>query len=217
MDTSKLHKTRAEAKAAGAAYYFTGLPCKHGHVAPRKTKGVCVECMRQEWADNLVKRADYFAAYNKSEAGQKSKKRYYADNREAVLTRALATPSAVKNQHRKAWKERNLDWVRADTSARRRRHRQATPPWVDTLMKAQIREVYRVAYALTKQTGRVHHVDHIYPLRGETVCGLHVPWNLQVLPFDENAEKSNALPPESQALAFPRAKWHNAPASDTLQ
>ena len=36
MDTTNLPKTRAEAKATGAKYYFTGEPCKHGHIAPRK-------------------------------------------------------------------------------------------------------------------------------------------------------------------------------------
>ena len=38
MNYEDLPKTRAEAKATGAKYYYTGEPCKHGHVAPRKTK-----------------------------------------------------------------------------------------------------------------------------------------------------------------------------------
>lgn len=216
MDTSKLHKTRAEAKAAGAAYYFTGLPCKHGHVAPRKTKGVCVECMRQEWADSAAKRADYFTSYNKSEAGQKSKKRYYAENRDAVIERAKQRPLEAKQVYRKRHKARNPELYRELVNVRRRRMRHATPAWLSPEQKMELRMPYRLAQELTKRTKQKHVVDHIYPLHGETVCGLHVPWNLQVLPFDENAEKSNALPPESQALAFPRAKWHNAPASDTL-
>ena len=57
MDISKLPKTRAEAKATGATHYFTGEPCKHGHVAPRKTKGACIECVKNEWKVSNKKRA----------------------------------------------------------------------------------------------------------------------------------------------------------------
>jgi len=43
-----LPRTRAEAKQLGAKKYFTGQPCKHGHVVPRYTKGVCVQCAADE-------------------------------------------------------------------------------------------------------------------------------------------------------------------------
>ena len=51
-------KTRKEAKETGAKYYFTGEPCSRGHVAPRKTKGCCVECMKEDWATDNAKRAE---------------------------------------------------------------------------------------------------------------------------------------------------------------
>ena len=95
MDTTNLPKTRAEAKATGAKYYFTGEPCKHGHVAPRKTKGSCVECLKNEWAQALETRAEYFREYNKSEAGQKAKKGYYGRNKETVIAAAQARPQAA--------------------------------------------------------------------------------------------------------------------------
>jgi 5-methylcytosine-specific restriction endonuclease McrA len=191
MDTTNLPKTRAEAKATGAKYYFTGEPCKHGHIAPRKTKGACVECLKVEWGQAAETRAEYFRAYNASEAGIEAKQAYYQRNREAVIARAQARPLEEKRVYQKAWKDANQIWVRADTKARRRKHRDATPPWLTRKQTAEIRQLYQIAITMTKTTGERYVVDHIVPLRGEAVCGLHVPWNLRVITQDENLKKSN--------------------------
>jgi 5-methylcytosine-specific restriction endonuclease McrA len=68
---------------------------------------------------------------------------------------------------------------------------QRKPTWLSAEQKLQIAAVYASASDLTELTGVVHHVDHIVPLRGELVSGLHVPWNLQVLTAHENCSKSN--------------------------
>jgi 5-methylcytosine-specific restriction endonuclease McrA len=193
MDTTNLPKTRAEAKATGAKYYFTGEPCKHGHIAPRKTKGACVECLKVEWEQGNTTRAEYFRQYNQSDAGIEAKQAYYARNREAVIARAQARPLEEKRVYQKAWKDANQVWVRADTKARRRKHRNATPPWLTRGQKAEIRQLYQIAITMTKTTKEQYVVDHIIPLRGESVCGLHVPWNLRVITQEENLEKSNKL------------------------
>ncbi len=193
MDTTNLPKTRQEAKATGAKYYFTGEPCKHGHVAPRKTKGACVECIKIEWRQAAEKRADYFREYNKREDVKDRKNEWYEANREQVIQAAATRPLEVKRVYQKAWKERNTVWVRADTKARRRKHRLATPKWLTQAQKGQIRELYKIAITMTKTTGEQYVVDHIVPLRSEFVCGLHVPWNLRVIPRQENLLKSNKL------------------------
>lgn len=203
MDTTNLPKTRAEAKATGAKYYFTGEPCKYGHVAPRKTKGSCVDCLKVEWQQAVDKRADYFKQYNEREDVKDRKNEWYLENREKVIQAASSRPAHVKREYQNAWKERNTVWVRADTKARRRKHREATPLWLSRKHKSQIRQLYQAAITNTQITGEQYVVDHIYPLRSDVVCGLHVPWNLRVVTREENLRKSNSLPDDSEALAFP--------------
>jgi len=198
MDTTKLPATRKEARATGAKYYFTGEVCKHGHIAPRKTKGACVECLKAEWQGGAVSRANYFAEYNQSEAGLTAKQEYYKRNKQIVIARAQARPVAEKRLYRATWKANNPLQVLADNKVRRRKHRDATPPWLSRKQKSEIRQLYQIAMTMTQTTGEQYVVDHIIPLQGETVCGLHVPWNLRVITQEENLKKSNKLlaPPE---------------------
>jgi hypothetical protein len=67
----------------------------------------------------------------------------------------------------------------------------ATPEWLTAEQKAEIIQIYNLAKDCQLVTGEPYHVDHIIPIRGKNVCGLHVPWNLQVLPADINVAKSN--------------------------
>lgn len=204
MDTSTLPKTRAEAMAAGAKYYFTGEPCKHGHVAPRKTKGACLECLKAEWEAGKEKRTAYFIEYNKSKAGQAAKQRYYEANKDAVKARAMARPTEDKQRYREKWASENVVYIRALTKARRRKHRLATPKWLKRSDMLAIRHLYQIAITMSKTTGQAYVVDHIIPLQHEYVCGLHVPWNLRVITREDNLTKSNKLPSEDLYLAWPK-------------
>jgi len=79
------------------------------------------------------------------------------------------------------FKRRKAEKKRADKCIYKSRLRKATPTWAD---KDAIRAVYRA-----RPDGM--HVDHIVPIRGKTVCGLHVSYNLQYLTHEENMLKSN--------------------------
>lgn len=67
----------------------------------------------------------------------------------------------------------------AGLARRQRRLKQATPQWADM---AAIQAVYREAATISESTGIKHHVDHVIPIQGKTVCGLHVHYNLRVIP-----------------------------------
>jgi 5-methylcytosine-specific restriction endonuclease McrA len=180
-------KTRKEAQALGAKVYFTGEPCVRGHVALRKTKGSCLECVKEDWTVDNERRKEK----PKTEAAKAASKRYYEKNRLAVIARAAARPAEEKRRNRSDYKDRNVDVVRADTSVRKRRHREATPKWLTPAERLQMRELYVQARKMTELTRERYVVDHIVPLRGEEVCGLHVPWNLRVITQEENLKKSN--------------------------
>lgn len=186
-------KDRKTAKAQGAAHYFTGEPCKRGHIAARETKGNCTACRKEDDARVRDARAAYFEQYNKSAAGVKAKQDYYERNKESVIARALARPTAEKQAYRKAWKLDNPLQVAADRKSRRSKHRAATPCWLTAQQRTDMRRIYETAITLSKTTGTPYVVDHIVPLRHPLVCGLHVPWNLQVMTREDNLKKSNKV------------------------
>ena len=86
------------------------------------------------------------------------------------------------------WNVENKEAFAAREAARRAAQKAATPPWVNW---DAVEAVYIAASERTKQTGVLHHVDHIVPLKSKIVCGLHVPWNLRVLPAFDNQSKNN--------------------------
>lgn len=180
---------RTEAKQTGATHYFTGKPCKRGHISLRKTKGSCVECMKEDWVSDNERRK----VLPKSEAAKAAGKRYYERNRELVIARANSRPSQDKRRYRRKWELSNPDIKKAILSVRKRRHREATPRWITKEQKLAMRQLYLQAQQMTKITGERYVVDHIIPLISEEVCGLHVPWNLRVITQDENLKKSNKI------------------------
>jgi hypothetical protein len=82
--------------------------------------------------------------------------------------------------------EQKGKWI-AYVTARQKRIKKATPNWADL---EAIKQVYIQAQELTKQTGIPHEVDHIIPIQGKLVSGLHVLANLQILTEKENQIKN---------------------------
>lgn len=79
------------------------------------------------------------------------------------------------------------------TSNRRAMHKNATPIWITKEDKKVMLSMYKEAREKTKELNVIHEVDHIIPIRSKLVCGLHVPYNLQVITRDQNRSKSNRI------------------------
>ena len=90
-----------------------------------------------------------------------------------------------------AWAKSNRDVKNSNNAKRRAAKLQATPPWLTTHQLQEIDEHYAMAKELEKVFPWPQHVDHIEALQGNDVCGLHVPWNLQILSRKANLEKGN--------------------------
>ncbi len=123
-------------------------------------------------------------------------KMYYSKNKSSILVKVRDYRENNKELIAKTKKECYLKkpHVYAAQKARYRSSKyNSTPSWLSDLDIACMREFYEIASMFKSYTGLEYHVDHIVPLQGKTVCGLHVPWNLQVLPAADNIRKSNKL------------------------
>src|SRR5271165_3970669 len=81
----------------------------------------------------------------------------------------------------------------AREACRRATKLNATPSWLTEEHKKQIELLYIERDRLRSEKGIMYHVDHIVPLISDMVCGLHVPWNLQVLSAVDNIKKGNRV------------------------
>ena len=154
LDLRCLPNSREEAVDTGSLHYFTGSPCKHGHLSPRFVSNCrCIVCNR----DSM--------------------------NRSAQRPRAKQLQAVAYKRYIQTPKGRAAS--RRSQSSRRAVRGNALPIWQD---RSEVAE-------FVGKCPPDWHVDHIIPLNGSTVCGLHVLANLQYLPAQENRSKYNRVDP----------------------
>lgn len=152
-------------------HYFTGKPCVRGHLSLRRVKDrVCMECEKEK--------AQRFRNEN-PELSRAKKREAYKIN------------AAHARAQKKVYRENNRGKINALVAARKAVVKQRTPLWLSAFDKLKIKCMYQLAAMYTKGNGESWHVDHILPLQGKTVSGLHTPSNLRVLRGVENIAKKN--------------------------
>lgn len=140
--------------------------CKFG------VRNECKPCRnkrQKQWQiDNRQKYLDY-------------QSNHYKENKDYYYEMAKNNPNRKINK-RKEYEKNKKDYL-ARAKSRKKHILGATPKWADL---EKIKEIYR-------NCPDGYHVDHIIPLRGKKVCGLHVHWNLKILTAKENLQKGNKL------------------------
>lgn len=262
---SELHTQiipRKKAKSLGIKRYFTGKPCKHGHLCEKNVSdGKCMECARRWKSDNrehIIKQKQKYRDDNRELVREshriwKSKnpgydRRYYQENRDKVLEKNRKYYSNNKDYVRETnrqWRSNNKDKIRsyyvenrehilkcgrknyfekrdiiinsvrqwrkenpnyfkdyyaanrerysAHASKRRAAKMNRTLSYSEELTHFATEEAIHQAKDMEGFFGMTFHVDHIIPLQGGKVSGLHVWYNLQVIPATLNKGKGNRM------------------------
>lgn len=160
----------------------------------------CKICQRKMRSDYFEKNPKARLKKKKREAEWKvnnkdkvleSNKRYRERNKKYLDQKhkeyVKNNPEKVR-EAKKKYEEKNPHIRAKIKTKRRQKERKAVPEWAD---HKKINEVYKKAKWLESLTGLKYHVDHIVPIQGKNVCGLHVWANLQILEASLNCSKGN--------------------------
>ena len=146
------------------------------------TQSACKSCRREYNTRYYQRNKEWFSA---------NRKEHYKKNKSQENERG--------KEYLKHYYQANKAKYREYNRSKKSRMRKATPYWLTEEQHQAIRDIYEYAEDCRLITGGSYHVDHIIPLRGTNVCGLHVPWNLQILPSDVNDSKGGKV---DQTLAL---------------
>lgn len=166
--------------------------------------------------ENYYKNWEKYKKYRENRKNEKSEydRKRRSEKLESILEVARTYYKKVKNENKykeriKKYKNLNRDKIneRERKNAKNRRgviaskaakkraiKKKACPKWLSKEQHEEIKYFYKLANEISWLfEGEKLHVDHIVPLCGRDVCGLHVPWNLQIIPAKQNLKKSNKL------------------------
>lgn len=208
--------SRKEAIQKGLKFYYTGKPCCRGHLSARRISDKsCHECKEENRVkpenkerDRLTRKARY---QRKKEIELAQTKAYKEKNKEWYNNyhKKYEKDNAERIYNRKAtYYKNNKEYILSRTKEYQRKNRAAynaaskertllknnrVPKWFN---KEKVIEIYKECKRLKTETGIFYVVDHIVPLKGKNVSGLHTHENLRIVEYSINASKLHKWNPD---------------------
>lgn len=146
----------------------------------KEQKADFISARRKEYKEEnseRIKEGNRLYAKLNSDKIRSINKKYYEENRELILSKS------------KEYRRKNKSRYAKHSSLRRATERRAQPTWLTREDLIRMELIWGLRELKSFVTKEEYEVDHIVPLRGKTVCGLHVPWNLRVILRYENRSK----------------------------
>ena len=138
-------------------------------------------------------------SYGRSDAGRLTKKRYKQSEKGKQAEKRYRENTGRASQKRYNQSEKGKALRRKTKAQYYARKLNATVSWAN---ETKMNLIYRRATIKTTQTGKAYDVDHIVPLQGKTVCGLHVEGNLRIVLASTNKRKQNRFTPTTEQLVL---------------
>lgn len=199
MEYDEYPRTRKEAKELGVMFFYTGQPCKWGHIAPRyvSSNGCCV-CREESWQRHykenreelIKKRVKYEIERFKNDPEFRERertrlKKYFSKNPEKKKEANDKYSEKYPERRRDSWAKKNY-----------KRKKAVNAYSSDELTEFAFSEARELCRMREEVTGFNWDVDHVVPLISDKVCGLHKWTNFAVIPASVNRSKQNIYWPD---------------------
>ena len=199
MDYTEYPKSLSEAQRLGEKFYFTGKPCKEGHLEPRYTSSAeCVICRRAKSTARHNEKRDEILEQGRI----RGKEKYHGDEKYRLKILEWQKQYREKNRElrresQRRYVENNKEKVKVGAIKYYYKRKKAVNAYSsDELTEFAFSEARELCNLRKEVTGFDWEVDHVVPLISKKVCGLHKWTNFAVIPASVNRSKQNTYWPD---------------------